>query len=92
MKACGLELVGDQMKLLEVLDSLESDISFKNLQPKKIDKTINKKHRQRITQANIQCKVSLIFLLLCKFTMKPSSEVRLKKEHPNVNPEWIKLM
>ena len=34
MEACGLELIGDQMKLLEVLDAMESDISFKNHQPK----------------------------------------------------------
>jgi len=55
MEACGLELVGDQMKLLEVLDSLESDISFKNLQPKKLTKpstkNIDKELHERIYNA-----------------------------------------
>ena len=35
MEACGLELIGDQMKLLEVLNEMEQDISFKNHEPKK---------------------------------------------------------
>ena len=34
MEACGLELIGDQMKLLEVLNEMEQDISFKDHEPK----------------------------------------------------------
>ena len=43
MEACGLELIGDQMKLLEVLNEMEQDISFKNHEPKQ---------STRSTQAN----------------------------------------
>ena len=55
MEACGLELIGDQMKLLEVLDAMESDISFKNHQPKKLTKpstkNIDKELHKRIYNA-----------------------------------------
>ena len=55
MEACGLELIGDQMKLLEVLDAMESDISFKNHQPQKLTKpstkNIDKELHKRIYNA-----------------------------------------
>ena len=55
MEACGLELIGDQMKLLQVLDAMESDISFKNHQPKKLTKpstkNIDKELHKRIYNA-----------------------------------------
>ena len=50
-----MELIGDQMKLLEVLDAMESDISFKNHQPKKLTKpstkNIDKELHKRIYNA-----------------------------------------
>ena len=57
MEACGRDLVGDQMKLLEVLelDAMESNISFKNHQPKKLTKpstkNIDKELHKRIYNA-----------------------------------------
>ena len=46
MKACGLELIGYQMKLLEVLNEMEQDISFKNHEPKQSTRST------QATQAN----------------------------------------
>ena len=47
MEACGLELIGDQMKLLKVLNEMEQDISFKNHNQNNLQ-DLHKLHKQML--------------------------------------------
>ncbi|PFX17369.1 putative RNA-directed DNA polymerase from transposon BS [Stylophora pistillata] len=51
MEACGLELIGHQMKLVEVLDALESDISFKGHQPNTLTKNYTSEYTMLMDKA-----------------------------------------